>query len=78
MGVYSFPHMADTDERAFVDSFIEHLTQPCGVPEGNLRSFYIREAERVLEEGSVKDRIECERLKSAVRMAKVFLDIENS
>lgn len=65
-----------TDERAFVERLIGHMAQPCGTDEGNLRSFYIREAEAALAQGKVSSPHHRAMREGAIRMAKRLKDAE--
>lgn len=61
------------DDKAIVDSMEFHLANPCSTPQGqNIRPFYIREAQRLLDTNSVRDPIQRERLSSAIRIAKIL------
>ena len=64
-------------DKQFVDDLIKHMTQPCGTDAGNVRSVYIGEAERALDNNTITDPVERIRLGDALRMAKIFRDVEN-
>jgi len=64
-------------DREIVDFIIKHIDSPCEVNIGeevhNIREFYIREAERFLDEGNkqkIKDPKQIERLKEKIQKYK--------
>jgi len=66
------------EDKELVNLMLFHMANPCGTEHGNIRSFYIRESERLIEKNIVKDTIQLERLKTAINMAKLLLKIEKS
>ena len=68
------PHYSPDDDKDAVDKFLPHLAAPCGTDAGNLREFYIREGERMLE--TLTDPQEIERLSQGIDIAKKLLEVE--
>ncbi len=64
----------EVTDQEFVDFLIPHLQEPCRTEAGNLRSFYIREAENALQK--IKDPLAYQRLESALKIAKLVLKAE--
>ena len=65
-----------SDDDGIVDRFIGHLMEPCRTEHGNIRSFYIREARRMLERNMVRLPEARQRLESAIRIAELVRKVE--
>jgi hypothetical protein len=64
----------EASDQQIVHFLMGHLQQPCSIAEGNLRSFYIRESERLLTQ--IKNPVAREQLESALHIAKLVLKVE--
>lgn len=64
------------EQRKLVDMITGHMEQPCETEHGNLRDFYIREAERLIEKGIITDPVERVRLEKTIQLAKNVRDFE--